>query len=212
MDTTVLIPAYNEAANLEAVVAAAVKAGFPVVVADDGSTDDTALVAQRAGAKVIRLPENRGKGGAIAYGLQHVQTPYLLLLDADLVGIQTRHLLDMLEPVRQGRLEMAIGVFRSGGFMTDFGNRATPFLSGQRACQTEWLRSVPNLTDHRWPEPPITDHLERTKARWAYVELRGASQIMKEQKRGFLKGLAYRLKMYYELIMYRFRRQTGKSG
>jgi glycosyltransferase involved in cell wall biosynthesis len=210
MDTTVLIPAYNEGANLEPVVRAAVRAGFPVVVADDGSKDNTAEVAQSAGAKVIRLPENRGKGGAIAYGLQHIQTPYLLLLDADLVGIQTQHLLDMLEPVRQGRLEMAIGVFKSGGFMTDFGNRATPFLSGQRACKTEWLKSVPNLADHRWPEPPITDHLERTNAKWAYVELEGASQIMKEKKRGFLKGLAYRLKMYYELLTYRLK--AGKSG
>ena len=204
MDTTVLIPAYNESANIAAVVTAAKAAGFPVLVADDGSKDNTAEVAQQAGATVVRLPENRGKGGAIVYGLQSVQTPFLLLLDADLVGIGAKHLHDMLEPVRQGQLDMAIGVFKSGGFMTDFGNRATPFLSGQRACRTDWLKAVPDL-ENRWPEPPITDHLERTKARWAYVELRGASQIMKEKKRGFWKGLAYRLKMYYELISYRFK-------
>ncbi|GIW24088.1 glycosyltransferase family 2 protein [Meiothermus sp.] len=203
MDTTVLIPAYNEEAHIAAVVAVALEAGLPVLVVDDGSTDQTALAAEKAGARVLRLPENRGKSQALAYGLAHVQTPYLLLLDADLVGLKPKHLLALLEPVRSGKLDMAIGVFKAGGLMTDFGNRATPFLSGQRACTTAWLKSVPNLTERRWPEPAITDHLARTQARWAYVELPGAGQIMKEQKRGFWRGLGMRLRMYAELLKYR---------
>ncbi|WP_299432526.1 glycosyltransferase family 2 protein [uncultured Meiothermus sp.] len=208
MDTTVLIPAYNEEAHIAAVVEVVLEAGLPVLVADDGSPDQTARVAEKAGARVLRLLENRGKSGAVAYGLAHVQTPYLLMLDADLVGLKPRHLLAMLEPVRTGKLDMAIGVFKAGGLMTDFGNRATPFLSGQRACPTDWLRSVPNLTRHRWPEPAITDHLARTKARWAYIELPGAGQIMKEQKRGFWKGLGLRLKMYVEILKYRLGGKT----
>ncbi|GIW38080.1 MAG: glycosyl transferase [Meiothermus sp.] len=202
MDTTVLIPAYNEEAHIAAVVAVAQEAGLPVLVVDDGSTDQTAQAAERAGARVLRLPENRGKSGALAFGLAHVQTPYLLMLDADLTGLKPKHLWAMLEPVRSGELDMAIGVFKSGGLMTDFGNRATPFLSGQRACTTAWLKSVPNLTERRWPEPAITDHLARTQARWAYVELPGAGQIMKEQKRGFWRGLGMRLRMYAELLKY----------
>lgn len=210
MDATVLIPAYNEESTVGAVIRVALEAGFPVVVADDGSKDRTAEIAQKAGAKVVRLVENQGKGHALATGLAQINTPFLVMLDADLVGIKSQHLLDMLEPVRQGKLDMSIGVFKSGGFMTDFGNRATPHLSGQRACRTEWLKSVPNLSQ-RWPEPPITDHLTATKARWAYVALEGASQVMKEKKRGFWKGLAYRLKMYYELLAYRIKRETGRS-
>lgn len=208
MDTTVLVPAYNEEAHIAAVVAVALEAGLPILVVDDGSTDRTAEMAEKAGARVLRLPENRGKSQALAYGLTHVQTPYLLMLDADLVGLKAKHLLEMLEPVRAGKLDMAIGVFKSGGLMTDFGNRATPFLSGQRACKTDWLKGVPNLTLERWPEPAITDHLSRSKARWAYIELPGAGQIMKEQKRGFWKGLAMRLRMYADILRYRF---SGKT-
>lgn len=208
MDTTALIPAYNEEAHIAGVVRVALQAGLAVLVADDGSDDRTADVAEKAGAKVLRLPENRGKSGALAYGLVHVQTPYVLLLDADLIGLRPEHLLAMLEPVRSGKLDMTIGVFKSGGLMTDFGNRATPFLSGQRACTTQWLKGVPNLGRHRWPEPAITDHLARSKARWAYVELLGAGQIMKEQKRGFWRGLVMRLKMYSEIIKYRLARKT----
>lgn len=208
MDTTVLTPAFNEEAHIAAVVAVALEAGLPILVVDDGSTDRTAEVAERAGARVLRLPENRGKSGALAYGLAHIQTPFLVMLDADLVGLKAKHLLEMLEPVRAGKLDMAIGVFKSGGLMTDFGNRATPFLSGQRACKTDWLKGVPNLTQERWPEPAITDHLTRSKARWAYIELPGAGQIMKEQKRGFWKGLAMRLRMYADILRYRF---SGKT-
>jgi glycosyltransferase involved in cell wall biosynthesis len=208
MDTTVLIPAYNEEAHIQSVVATARDAGFPVLVVDDGSTDQTAQAAEAAGAMVLRLPQNRGKSSALAYGLAQIQTPYVLTLDADLINLKPCHLLRLLEPVRSGKLDMAIGVFKSGGLMTDFGNRATPFLSGQRACKTDWLRSVPNLTQEPWPEPAITDHLKRSKARWAYIELTGAGQIMKEQKRGFWKGLGLRLKMYAAILRYRF---SGRS-
>jgi glycosyltransferase involved in cell wall biosynthesis len=208
MDTTVLIPAYDEEAHIQAVVATARDAGFPVLVVDDGSTDRTAQAAEAAGATVLRLPQNQGKSSALAHGLAQIQTPYVLMLDADLVNLKPCHLLRLLEPVRSGKLDMAIGVFKSGGFMTDFGNRATPFLSGQRACKTNWLKSVPNLTQEPWPEPAITDHLSRSKARWAYVELTGAGQVMKEQKRGLWKGLGLRLKMYIAILRYHF---SGKS-
>jgi glycosyltransferase involved in cell wall biosynthesis len=59
MDTTVLIPAYNEEAHIQSVVATARDAGFPVLVVDDGSTDQTAQAAEAAGAMVLRLPQNR---------------------------------------------------------------------------------------------------------------------------------------------------------
>jgi glycosyltransferase involved in cell wall biosynthesis len=65
-----LIPAYQEAPRIEAVVAAALR-HLPVVVIDDGSTDGTGRVAEAAGATVLRQDPNAGKGAALRAGFRH---------------------------------------------------------------------------------------------------------------------------------------------
>lgn len=65
----VLIPAYNEAAHIEAVVRPA-RQYLPVLVIDDGSTDDTAAQARAAGAQVWEQQTNRGKGMALRAGFR----------------------------------------------------------------------------------------------------------------------------------------------
>lgn len=80
-----LIPAYNEAARLAPVVAGA-RAYLPVLVVDDGSGDDTAAVAERAGATVLRQQPNQGKGVALQAGFGWaMEQGYVaaLTLDAD---------------------------------------------------------------------------------------------------------------------------------
>ena len=64
----ILIPAFNESATIARVVAGALRHA-PVIVVDDGSTDDTAARAEAAGAEAIRHPRRLGKGQAIRTGL-----------------------------------------------------------------------------------------------------------------------------------------------
>jgi len=80
-----LIPAYEEGPRIGAVVEAAT-GQLPVVVVDDGSTDDTADRARAAGATVIRQVPNAGKGAALRTGFRHALdagTPAVVTLDAD---------------------------------------------------------------------------------------------------------------------------------
>lgn len=80
-----LIPAYNEAQRIAPVIAAA-QAHLPVLAVDDGSRDDTALVAETAGAKVLRQVPNQGKGAALRAGLRWALAhgyDAVLTLDAD---------------------------------------------------------------------------------------------------------------------------------
>ena len=68
-DITAVIPAYQAAATLDAVVRKTA-AHLPVLVADDGSTDETAEVAAAAGAEVLRQTPNQGKGAALRMGFR----------------------------------------------------------------------------------------------------------------------------------------------
>ena len=67
--TFVVIAAYNEAAMIARVISDLRRAGYPVVVVDDGSQDGTGLAAKEAGATVIEHPFNLGQGAALQSGI-----------------------------------------------------------------------------------------------------------------------------------------------
>jgi len=123
-DVAVIIPAINEAERIQATVTAA--AGLPgvgvVVVVDDGSRDDTAKAARRAGAVVARHARNRGKSAAMETGAEAVRLldqreqrerpRHLLFLDADL-GDTAAQAAPLIDPVVAGTADMTIAIFTS---------------------------------------------------------------------------------------------------
>ena len=81
-----LIPAHDEEERLGPVVAALRDQGLAVLVVDDGSLDGTAAAAEAAGAEVLRLDPNRGKGGALKAGFRRAlegDWQAVLTLDGD---------------------------------------------------------------------------------------------------------------------------------
>jgi len=80
------IPAFNEASTLGAVITQTRPHVAEVVVINDGSSDDTEVVARRNGAVVLSHERNRGKGAAIATALDYFarsDAPWAVFLDAD---------------------------------------------------------------------------------------------------------------------------------
>jgi glycosyltransferase involved in cell wall biosynthesis len=80
-----LIPAYNEAEHITQVVAQ-VRPFLAVLVVDDGSRDETARLAEAAGADVLRQVPNQGKGAALQVGFRkalELGAAAVITLDAD---------------------------------------------------------------------------------------------------------------------------------
>lgn len=118
---TVVIPAYNEDKHIHQTVVAASKIPgvTEVIVIDDASTDETSSLATDAGATVITLSQNRGKGNALTVGVHRAQGQYLLLLDGDL-GSSAIQGGKLLQPLLDHTTDMTIAKFpkarKKGGF------------------------------------------------------------------------------------------------
>ena len=85
LEYSVVIPAFNAATTLPAAIASIRFQTSPattIIVVDDGSTDETAALADSLGARVLRQ-DNSGPGAATWNGLSAVETPVVAMLDAD---------------------------------------------------------------------------------------------------------------------------------
>jgi glycosyltransferase involved in cell wall biosynthesis len=83
----VVIPAFNEEASVAAVIAEVKQHGYAALVVNDGSTDRTGEMAERAGAVVLHLPVNLGVGGALRCAFRYaVVNSYQIVVQCDADG------------------------------------------------------------------------------------------------------------------------------
>jgi glycosyltransferase involved in cell wall biosynthesis len=107
-----ILPCRDEAAALTALLPT-VPPEFAVIVADNGSVDGTAEVARRLGARVV-TESTPGYGAAVQAGLLAATSEYVAFMDGD-DSFDPAELLPMLEDVRSGRADLAVGRRRPVG-------------------------------------------------------------------------------------------------
>jgi len=205
----VIITAYNEAARIEATLEALATA-FPsaaVWVADDGSTDATALLARQAGARVVRSERMIGKGAAATLAAREAledarknyDEPIFVLCDGDLAASAGR-LSALVDTVRDGEAEMAVAAFatRVGGgvglavgfarwaIRRRCGLKMRAPISGQRALRTSVLEDVLPFARGFGMEIGMTIDAARAGHRIAEVELDLAHRATGRTFSGFL--------------------------
>ncbi len=85
MKTTIVLPAKNEAKNILAVLQGinALKLDAEILVINDGSTDNTAELAEQEGARVVSHPYSQGNGAAIKTGARNALGEYIVFMDGD---------------------------------------------------------------------------------------------------------------------------------
>lgn len=123
MRIVAVIPAYRNEQTIGYAVRALLEDGrvAEVIVVDDGSDDATGARATEAGARVVSLPRNVGKGGALEAGVaQAGLAEVILFVDGD-TGPSARAAADLLDPIRAGEADMVIGVLPGAGTRGGFG-------------------------------------------------------------------------------------------
>ncbi len=203
LTTTAIIAAYNEEKTIGPIIDVLNEVPLiaNVIVVSDGSKDKTVDVARDRNVEVIELVNNVGKGGALYRGLENIRSDVVLLIDADLVGLRTQHVLRLVEPVVGGEADVTIGVFEEGRFATDFAQKIAPLLSGQRAIRTEVLKHISEMEIARFGvEVAINRYIKKEGIKVKVIKLPGLTHVMKEEKLGIVKGLKERVKMYWEIL------------
>ena len=110
-DVLVVVPAFNEAASIGQVLDGIQSHGFRVLVVDDGSTDETSVVAHQKNAIVLSLPLNVGVGGALRCGFRYaVENGFSAIIQCDADGQHLpSHLDDLVEATNRTDAHMMIG-------------------------------------------------------------------------------------------------------
>lgn len=115
------IPAYNEDKTIAGVVLKTLRYADVVIVCDDGSTDMTAEIAERLGAKVVRHEKNMGKGFALKTLFAHalkLDPSAIVTLDAD-GQHDPSEIQKLVRPILEGKADVVIGSRFVGESMLD---------------------------------------------------------------------------------------------
>jgi glycosyltransferase involved in cell wall biosynthesis len=180
-----MIPAYDEARTIGEVLdrIAGLDLDAQTIVVDDGSTDDTAAIAEGRGALVVRQA-NRGKGAAIRAAIPLAEGEIAVIQDADM-EYDPIEVPGLIEPIVSGAADVVYGSRLSGGrpqrahlFWHLAGNRFLSLLTGvlfnttlsdmetgYKAFRTDVLRSLDLREDGFGIEPEITGQICKRRLR-----------------------------------------------
>jgi glycosyltransferase involved in cell wall biosynthesis len=188
---SIVVPAYNEARTIEQVLRRLAEEDlggpYEVIVVDDGSTDGTPDLAERAGideVSVVRLPANRGKGAAVRAGIAQARGGIVVIQDADL-EYDPADIPKLLDPLRRGVADAVYGTRLRGGepqrahmFWHYVGNRFLSLLTnvlfnttisdievGYKAFRGDLIRSLELRSDDFAFEAEVTAKILRRQVR-----------------------------------------------
>lgn len=199
-----IIPAYNEGPRIKAVLDVVVAHLLidEIIVVNDGSTDDTAAFASGQDKVVlIRLEENGGKTRALAAGLARASGSYLLFVDSDLLGLGSDDLTALMQPVLDGRADMAISLRRNAPRLWHL--IGIDYISGERMLRRSLidarireLDALPRFGFEVW----LNGICINAAARVAVVGWGRVDSPLKSRKYGVLNGMVADFRMIVDLL------------
>jgi len=199
-----IVCAFNEGPRIGAVLAVATAHPLiaEVIVVDDGSNDDTAEVAARfSNVRLILHTRNLGKSKAVATGVAAARHDLLMLLDADLKGLQVDDLTALAVPVLEERAAVSLSLRRNS--LMVFRWIGIDFVSGERVVARRLLADV--LQDiNKLPRFGIEVFMNKriivAGLPIAIADWRSVTQSRKTEKLGWWRGVLAEWRMVFDLM------------
>jgi glycosyltransferase involved in cell wall biosynthesis len=187
-----IVCAYNEEKHLADVLDGLLEATFiqEIIVVDDGSKDHTAEIMQAYShfdrIHPIFLAANQGKGNAMSEGVEAASGDILLFVDADLVNWDASYASQVLQPILEGKADLAIGYPLREHDAWDSADllRIQRWLSGERAVwRTDLLPLLPKMRPSRFGvETLINMHYKTRHQPIRMIKLKGLIHLLKFEK------------------------------
>ena len=233
MKILIIIPAYNEAENIERVVDDLIEnyPQYDYVIINDGSTDDTRKICARRGYNLRDLPINVGLSGAIKSGMRYANYygyDYVLQLDGD-GQHDPMYIKDLQACMEQTGADIVIGsrfkterkpinsrmigsqLITTAIFLTTKGKYIGDVTSGMRLFNKKMIKRF-GYDMHYSPEPDTLAYLLNCGVKIEEVQVQMHERIAGVSYLNFKSSIWYMMKMMFSIFLFQWVRKRGKES
>lgn len=233
MKILIIIPAYNEAENIERVVDNLIEnyPQYDYVIINDGSTDDTRKICARRGYNLLDLPINVGLSGAIKSGMRYANYygyDYVLQLDGD-GQHDPIYIKDLQACMEQTGADIVIGsrfkterkpinsrmigsqLITTAIFLTTKGKYIGDVTSGMRLFNKKMIKRF-GYDMHYSPEPDTLAYLLNCGVKIEEVQVQMHERIAGVSYLNFKSSIWYMMKMMFSIFLFQWVRKRGKES
>ena len=202
---TAVVCCYNEEERIGAVLEVLSNHELieEVIVVNDGNQDNSAEVIKKYPVKLIQNPDRLGKGQALKKAMSQVKTELTFMCDADLIGLKSRHVSSLIEPVLRNDKLMTIAV------LDKYWHMNSPFIkkhftviliNGTRVLRSDHLREAcENGLSAGWGIETVINHTLNEKGiAIKKIDLKNVKDVIKTRKKNH--NLSHHLNEIKEVV------------
>lgn len=205
MKFSAIIPAYNEWPRIAQVITTALQSSSldEIILIDDGSTDNTREILQSfhdPKFHTILLSENKGKAQAVMRGIQVSRGDYIVMLDADLIGLLPHHIDDLIEPIQNNSADVTLSLRDNSLWI--YRILRTDFVSGERVIPKTLFEVSEYFTQGGGfgLEVKINECIRSNRLRICNIPLHGVVTPRKSTKIWWWHGLIADIRMIRDIL------------